>query len=76
MRIGTEADVIRIELPVPDWKWWSPQDPNLYELEIGLTSGNAAADGITVRAAFRTIEAKGRRLLLNGKLLSVRGLLN
>ncbi|MBM4090864.1 MAG: hypothetical protein FJ276_15785, partial [Planctomycetes bacterium] len=73
------ARVIRFDVPVDDWKWWSPEQPNLYELELRLIPAGGDASGgdrVVVRAAFRTIRVDGERLLLNDIPLSVRGLLN
>ncbi len=47
---------------------WSPERPKLYDVII-----EAAGDHIADRVGFRTIEAKGRDLLLNGKPLHLRG---
>jgi hypothetical protein len=66
---------IKLDVRVPDFKRWSPAEPNLYEVQVRLGTG-AEADQITTRAAFRKIETAGRRLLLNGKPLGVRGVLN
>ena len=53
---------------------WSPDEPNLYELEIAL--GGKDGDLIHTRAGFRTLEVFGPQLRLNGRPLQVRGLLN
>src|SRR5690606_11450916 len=61
-------------------KRWNVGDPNLYEIEISLTvelnSGHTGTDTVVTRAAFRKIETVGKQLVLNGKPLIVRGLLN
>jgi hypothetical protein len=62
---------IRVAVPVPGFERWSPENPSLYDVTIRL-----ANDAVTTRAAFRKIEASGEQLLLNGKPLGVRGLLN
>jgi Glycosyl hydrolases family 2, sugar binding domain/Glycosyl hydrolases family 2, TIM barrel domain len=96
-----QDDALKVEVSVKDWKYWSPTEANLYEVEITLrfgpksadlsngksapqSSGNAtqatAAEGslntFTTRAAFRTIEVDGNKLLLNGRPLAIRGVLN
>ena len=57
---------------------WSPEDPFLYELQIRLLekSTSNVLDFWTVKVALREVRTDGRRLLLNGKPLAVRGLLN
>ena len=47
---------------------WSPESPKLYDVTV-----EAGADHVTDRIGFRTIEAKGRDLLLNGKPIHLRG---
>ena len=47
---------------------WSPETPKLYKVEIAR-EGECIADEI----GFRTIETRGRQLLLNGKPIFLRG---
>ncbi|MGH7953661.1 MAG: glycosyl hydrolase 2 galactose-binding domain-containing protein, partial [Limisphaerales bacterium] len=54
-------------------KLWSPQDPNLYYLEVQLNSGNKVLDNYAVRFGFRTFAVKGSELLLNGHPYWLRG---
>lgn len=55
---------------------WSPQTPQLYELQLVLKRNEQVVDQRTVRCAFRTMTTAGHRLQLNGQTLNVRGLLN
>lgn len=72
-----EGQVLHAKLPVDSPRWWSPGDPQLYEVEVRLPAApGGLADRVKARAAFRKIEAVGRQLRLNGHPLSVRGLLN
>jgi len=75
-----DGDIVSLRVPVAEPKLWSPASPNLYEVQIALARAGhknpAAADTISTRVAFRTIETDGRQLRLNGKPLGVRGLLN
>ena len=67
-----------VRVPVADPRLWSPESPALYELEVRLESPTPGSPGdrVRLRAAFRRIEAFGPELRLNGRPLSVRGLLN
>ncbi len=69
---------LKIEVPVKDWQRWSPVKPNFYDLEVSLQPKTNSDDSytITTRAAFRTIEVEGKKLLLNGQPLVIRGVLN
>jgi len=47
---------------------WSPERPKLYDVTV-----EAGADRVADRIGFRTIETRGRDLLLNGKPVFLRG---
>ncbi len=63
---------------------WSPDDPTLYEVVVTLhTQSDPSSEGsgilsdrVETTAGFRSIEARGDELLLNGRPLQVRGILN
>jgi beta-glucuronidase len=57
-----------ISIPVRGMRYWSPEDPALYGVTIA-----AATDKIDDRIGFRTIETRGRDILLNGKSIFLRG---
>ncbi len=48
---------------------WSPDNPKLYNVTASFD-----ADMVTDKVGFRTIERKGRKILLNGNPLSLRGI--
>ena len=54
----------RAEVKVPGFRLWSPEAPNLHTVEL---------DGVSARFGIRTVEAKAKRLWLNGKLLALKG---
>ncbi len=58
---GQEPDLRRVEL-------WSPTNPRLYTVRV-----ETATDVWQERIGFRTIETRGRQLLLNGKPLVLQG---
>jgi beta-glucuronidase len=47
---------------------WSPENPRLYKVEL-----HAGADSIEDLIGFRTVEARGNEILLNGKPIFLRG---
>ena len=61
---------INSQLSVPSSKLelWSPENPKLYKVEIARGD-----EVITDEIGFRTIETRGRQLLLNGKPIFLRG---
>jgi hypothetical protein len=52
---------------------WSPEHPNLYRLRTRLLSNGTILDEVTTTVGFRTFEAKGPRLYLNGRPYFLRG---
>jgi len=54
-------------------KLWSPEHPNLYRLRTQLISNGKVVDERLDTVGFRTFEARGNRLYLNGKLYFLRG---
>jgi Glycosyl hydrolases family 2/Glycosyl hydrolase 2 galactose-binding domain-like/Glycosyl hydrolases family 2, TIM barrel domain len=54
-------------------KLWSPQDPNLYYLEVRLKERGKDIDTYKVRFGFRTFAVSGNKFLLNGKPYWLRG---
>lgn len=56
-------------IPVRKLRYWSPEDPKLYSVEIA-----AGPDAVQDRIGFRTIETRGQDILLNGKSIFLRGI--
>ena len=50
-------------------KLWSPESPKLYEVRFSVDAAT-----ITDQIGFRTIEAKGKQILLNGQPIFLRGI--
>jgi len=54
-------------------RFWSPDDPHLYPLDVALTSGDRTTDAYTLSIGIRTIAVRGEQLLLNGRPVKLRG---
>ena len=67
IKVKLEAGKARVR--VPDFKVWSPSAPNLHRLELTLAKGPALA----ARFGIRTIEAKNRKIYLNGEPIFLKG---
>ena len=65
---GVEVTVIGLDGPP---RLWSPDDPRLYDVELRLGD-----DLVRSYVGFRTIEHRGRELLLNGEPLRIAGILD
>lgn len=55
----------RATVSVPDFRLWSPESPSLHTV--------ALKDGLSARFGIRTVEARDRRLWLNGKPFYLKG---
>jgi beta-galactosidase/beta-glucuronidase len=64
---------VSLELVLPKARIWSPEMPNLYDSRLTLFDANGEIDSIADRFGVRSIEAKGRQILLNGRPLRIRG---
>lgn len=68
-RVRTDANGrAALRIPVDKLRYWSPEDPKLYGVTIA-----ANTDKVSDRIGFRTIETRGRDILLNGKSVFLRG---
>lgn len=52
-----------------DLELWSPENPKLYDVHV-----SAQTDTVQDRIGFRTIQVKGRDIILNGEPIYVRGI--
>jgi beta-galactosidase len=64
----------RLSLPVDSPRAWSHEDPALYCLVVSLLSpGGGELEHAALRTGFRRISVSGRKLLVNGKRVMIRG---
>lgn len=67
----------RLTLKTPNPIAWSPQEPNLYTLEVELLDASGQrSDAKTVRFGFRTLRTRDRRILLNGQPIHLSAMLD
>ncbi len=62
-----------VELEMPEASLWSPDQPNLYEAEVSLSTDGRLIDTAAVRFGLREVRCEGLRVLLNGKPVYLRG---
>ena len=67
--VTNDSGYAAINIPVKNLHYWSPEDPKLYNVFIA-----AANDTVKEKIGFRTIETKGKDILLNGKSIFLRGI--
>ena len=68
LKVNTKG-VAQFEARVPGAQLWSPENPKLYHLEL-----HAGGDTLTDTVGLRTIETRGKQLLLNGKPIFLSGI--
>ncbi|MEL6272348.1 MAG: glycoside hydrolase family 2 TIM barrel-domain containing protein, partial [Chloroflexota bacterium] len=68
-----EGETAYVAMHVPDAHLWSPQEPNLYELTVGLAQPMSVLDSYTLQIGIRTIAVKDEQLLLNGEPVKLVG---
>ncbi len=74
---------LAFQVPAKRLSLWSPENPKRYQTELSLESPSASnspsvasrtSDFIADSIGFRTIETRGKQLLLNGKPIFLRGI--
>jgi hypothetical protein len=74
--LPTGATSASLTLDVPGFRWWSPESPALYHAEARLLLNESTVDAMGDTFGFRTIEARDRRIWLNGQPLYLRSALD
>ncbi|WP_297096546.1 glycoside hydrolase family 2 protein [uncultured Draconibacterium sp.] len=74
LKVDEEVDVAadgtcNFTIDVKNMELWSPKNPKLYEVSI-----SAANDKVSDQIGFRTIETEGKKILLNGEQVFLRGI--
>ncbi|MBO0879951.1 MAG: hypothetical protein J2P17_06200 [Mycobacterium sp.] len=70
----SETRTVTAEIRDIQPRLWSPDHPSLYALTTSLEDDQGELlDDTTTRVGFRTFEAQGNKLLLNGKVFWIRG---
>lgn len=66
-------DTVRFTATVYNVKQWNDETPNLYTILYRVKREGRFTEYVSVKAGFRTIEIRDQKLLLNGKLLKIKG---
>lgn len=65
---------LRLTAPVAAPRLWSAETPHLYTLSLTLHDpGGRAVEAIRREIGFRRVEVRGRRLLVNGRAVTLKG---
>jgi beta-glucuronidase len=68
-----EQEIQEMTLEVDNARFWSVNNPSLYNLTIDIIKNDATLDSYSLKVGIRTIEVKGDKLLLNGKSIYLKG---
>jgi Glycosyl hydrolases family 2, TIM barrel domain/Glycosyl hydrolases family 2/Glycosyl hydrolases family 2, sugar binding domain len=61
------------EIPISSPLKWTAEHPNLYTLEVSLLSNGQTTETLARKVGFRKVEVSGRKLLVNGHEVKLRG---
>jgi len=67
--VNSNGDSVGFNFKIPKLQLWSPETPKLYQVII-----SSKEDRIDDKMGFRTIEVKGKQIVLNGKPIFLRGI--
>jgi beta-glucuronidase len=70
---GGATRIVKAQMTALDVKEWSEKTPNLYFITAELLDGQTVVDDMIDRIGFREVVVKGRKLLLNGRPIQLRG---
>lgn len=70
---GTETKEISMSMEFPEVEAWCHANPALYFLCVRIMQDNKIIDDEIERIGFRTVEARGNRILLNGEEVFLKG---
>jgi len=71
-----ESSPARVVTGVSDPRLWSPAAPNLYDVALELRRGGAVLDRVNSYFGFRSVSAENGRVLLNGRPLFLKMVLD
>jgi beta-galactosidase len=69
---GAETTV-QVSLPVSNPRKWTAETPYLYTTVLSLQDKGTLIETLSARTGFRTIEIRGRQLLVNGTAVKLKG---
>ena len=69
-------DVLQVNVPAKKLQLWSPDNPKRYHVELLLVdpAGPVVSDIVIDSIGFRTVEARGKQILLNGQPIFLKGI--
>jgi len=65
--IGVTSPRIRLDVDIEYLRPWSPEEPNLYYVDLVLLRGNEVIDKVTGYFGMREVGVSNREITLNGR---------
>lgn len=63
----------KVAVPITSPRLWSPDEPNLYRLDVALCEGDVVHDALSERTGFVHLSTRGKHFLINGEPYFLRG---
>ena len=74
LRVAPKATALAsIEVTLANPRLWSVEHPNLHDARVRLRDASGDIDSLTERVGVRSVEARGRDILVNGAPVKIRG---
>jgi beta-galactosidase/beta-glucuronidase len=73
IQLSREKPEVIADIPVTNPIKWDAEHPNLYTLEAKLVVNGTTVETITKNVGFRKVKIDGRKLLVNGEEVKLRG---
>lgn len=74
MELESKNDIFSTQIDFDQIKQWHFDDPNLYVMQVDVSSKGEATDSYKTRFGFRKLEIKGHQLFFNGEPVRLPGI--
>ncbi len=72
-KVAVKKNAADIKIEINNCKYWSPENPFLYDLKLQILKDDNIADEYSLPVGIRDIKISGNRLLLNNKDIYLKG---
>jgi len=73
VQVPVTGEQVQFEMSVPAPRLWSPDAPNLYQVNLALARGDKVLDALSERTGFVKLSTEGEHFLINGEPYYMRG---
>ena len=72
-RQAVAAQTVELTLPIEPVRLWSPDEPNLYRVDVALRQAGRTLDALIERVGFVKLSTRDKHFLINGQPYYMRG---